>query len=147
LRYGFALRFCAATATAVVIASTPCEVGILAYSFVMQHADGSPAFLRKRLRRLDRSFYRGHCYVHWTISMQNRATGWLDEAHHLGVRHLLLHTLSRYFLCCPVYCLMPDHGHFLFVGLEARADQLAALSWFRREWNRLLRPVKQQDQA
>jgi hypothetical protein len=79
--------------------------------------------------------------------MQNRATGWLDEAHHLAVRHLLLHALSRYFLCCPVYCLMPDHGHFLFVGLEARADQLAALNWLRREWNPLLGPVKQQDQA
>jgi putative transposase len=113
----------------------------------MQDADLSPVFLRKRLRRLDRSFYRGHCYVHWTISMQHRATGWLDDSHHLAVRQLLQHALSRHFLCCPVYCLMPDHGHFLFVGLEARADQLTALTWFRRGWNRLLQPVQQQDQA
>jgi REP element-mobilizing transposase RayT len=42
---------------------------------------------------------------------------------------------------------MPDHGHFLFVGLEERADQLPAMAWFRREWNGLLNPHKQQDQA
>ena len=101
----------------------------------------------RRLKRLDPLFYRGLSYVHWTISMQGRSTGWLNQSHYVAVRELLLNTCARWYLCCPVFCLMPDHGHFLFVGLEERADQLPAMAWFRREWNGLLNPHKQQDQA
>jgi hypothetical protein len=54
------------------------------------------------------------------------------------LKECLLHALAREFLCCPVYCLMPDHGHFLFIGYDARSDQRAAVRWFRQRWGRLL---------
>ena len=92
----------------------------------------------KGLKRLNPFFYQGENWVHWNMTISNRATGWLSEVHHLRLREALLHTLVRYSLICPVYCLMPDHGHFLWGGLEKESDQLKAVSFFRQEWNRIL---------
>ena len=94
--------------------------------------------LNTRLRRLDAENYRGFAYVHWTMGMQDRACGWLTTSHHAALRELLLHTCLRYHLACPIYCIMPDHAHFLWVGLDATSDQRLASAWFRRHWNRLL---------
>ncbi len=93
-----------------------------------------------RLPRLAAAAYQGHACVHWSMTMEARATGWLDDAHHAVVRELLLHTCHRYHLACPAYCLMPDHGHFLWIGLDACADQRLAAAWFRRNWNARLAP-------
>jgi REP element-mobilizing transposase RayT len=76
------------------------------------------------------------------MAIENRDTGWLDSAHHAELRELLLHTLHRYDLACPAYCLMPDHAHFLWVGLHDRSDQRLAVAWFRRRWNALLAPAR-----
>jgi REP element-mobilizing transposase RayT len=100
-----------------------------------------------RLKRLDATFYRGRAYVHWTLTLNDRQTGWLNAMHHQALRAILFHTCARFYLTCPTYCLMPDHGHFLFVGLDQRADQLAALTWMRRSWNALLQPYILQNQA
>lgn len=96
---------------------------------------------RARLPRLDPAAYRGLACVHWSMTLENRATGWLDAAHHASVRELLLHTCHRYALACPAYCLMPDHGHFLWLGLSDTSDQGLAAAWFRRRWNALLSPA------
>lgn len=111
---------------------------------MLSHGSGSD---KDYLHRLDRSFYTGRAYVHWTMTMADRAEGWLDEPHHLAFRGLLFHALARYRICCPVYCLMPDHAHFIFIGLSTNADQIKALAWLRREWNWLLDPLKLQKQA
>jgi len=58
---------------------------------------------------------------------------------HQGIRELLLHTCHRHQLVCPAYCLMPDHAHFLLMGVSDDADQVAASEFFRRAWNRLLK--------
>ncbi len=42
---------------------------------------------------------------------------------------------------------MPEHAHFLLVGLNERAVQLPALKWIRREWNLMLRALILKDQA
>jgi len=76
------------------------------------------------------------------MSLQDRATDWLDDSHHAAIRELLLHTCHRYALACPAYCLMPDHGHFLWQGLADEADQRLAVAWFRRQWNALLAPAR-----
>jgi hypothetical protein len=91
------------------------------------------------LRRLADASYRGTAAVHWSMTIAERRTGWLDTAHHAAMRELLLHTLARYHLACPVYCLMPDHGHFLWLGASPSADQRKAAAFFRRHWNLLLR--------
>ena len=93
------------------------------------------------LRRLPDEFYRGTSAVHWSMTLQDRSTGWLSDLHHSRLRESLLHTLTRYRLLCPVYCLMPDHAHFLWLGLSAESDSLRAASFFRRAWNDLLRPL------
>ena len=98
------------------------------------------------LKRLGASFYQGISYVHWTMSLKNQATGWLDESHHAALRQICLHALAREFLCCPAYCLMPDHGHFLWVGYDCRARQPAAVRWMRHEWNQRLSPMQLQHQ-
>lgn len=74
------------------------------------------------------------------MAIQNRSTGWLGPLLHARIREALTHTLSRYHLICPAYCLMPDHGHFLFGGFRPspESDQKKAISHFRREWNRIL---------
>lgn len=94
-----------------------------------------------RLPRLHPESYRGLSPVHWTMTIENRATGWLDVTHHAALRELLLHTCHRYALACPAYCLMPDHGHFLWQGLADDSDQRLAAAWFRRQWNALLSPA------
>jgi REP element-mobilizing transposase RayT len=91
------------------------------------------------LHRLNSSAYRGTSAVHWSMTIAGRRTGWLNPLHHCGVREFLLHTLARHSLACPAYCLMPDHGHFLWLGLDSSADQQRASSYFRRHWNQLLR--------
>jgi REP element-mobilizing transposase RayT len=98
------------------------------------------------LTRLDPSLYTGISYVHWTMCVSHKATGWLDASHHSSLKELLFHALARENLCCPAYCLMPDHGHFLFLGLDRESDQRAAVRWLRREWNRILEPKKLQYQ-
>jgi hypothetical protein len=98
------------------------------------------------LKRLDPSYYEGISYVHWTMTLKAQAEGWLDDPHHAALRDICFHALAREFLCCPVYCIMPDHGHFLLVGYDARAKQRAAVRWMRREWNHLLSPLKLQHQ-
>ncbi|HBR95282.1 MAG TPA: hypothetical protein DEA90_14065 [Opitutae bacterium] len=99
------------------------------------------------LRRLDSSYYEGISFVHWTMCLKDQAAGWLDPAHHAALREICLHAFAREFLCCPAYCLMPDHGHFLLLGYDVRAQQRAAIRWMRREWNLLLSPLKLQHQA
>jgi len=101
------------------------------------------------LKRLSRGWYKGKSWVHWTMAMEDRATSWLDSSMHLQVRELLVHTSARYHLACPLYCLMPDHAHFLWMGLEEDCDQLNAAKFFRQRWNALLkgRDIRLQEQA
>ena len=100
-----------------------------------------------RLKRLSPEFYQGKSYVHWSFTIQNRKTGWLTEQHHQALRTALLHWLVRYHQCCAVYCLMPDHAHFVFIGLNPHADQRPLIRAFSREWNQLLQPVRLARQA
>jgi len=98
------------------------------------------------LKRLHPGYYEGISYVHWTMTLKGHVKGWLDDAHHAALREICFHALTREFLCCPVYCIMPDHGHFLFIGYDARSKQRAAVRWMRREWNHLLSPLELQHQ-
>ncbi|MEZ5323530.1 MAG: hypothetical protein R3F19_00470 [Verrucomicrobiales bacterium] len=90
------------------------------------------------LRRLDAAAYRGIAEVHWSLTIDQRKCGWLDREVHLHFRELLVHTSFRYGICCPMYCLMPDHMHLLWVGWRENADQRVAMKFFRSQINRLL---------
>ena len=93
------------------------------------------------LKRLPAEYYRGQAYVHWSMTIDKRATGWLTAPLHLKFREILTHTLFRYSLCCPIYCCMPDHLHLLWVGIGNASDQRLAAKFFRTQLNVVLEKV------
>src|SRR5690606_37194903 len=90
---------------------------------------------KSHLPRLDAQAYRGQSYVHWTMTIKDRQTGWLTPAFSFQFRELLCHTAFRYALTCPIYCLMPDHMHLLWIGIDDRSDQVKASKYLRRHLN------------
>lgn len=88
--------------------------------------------LHRRLRRLPAGHYLGRAYVHWSLTTEDRRKGWLSPGFHLHFREVLLHTLVRHDLACPIYCAMPDHLHLVWVGRSEKAHQLKGVRFFRR---------------
>jgi REP element-mobilizing transposase RayT len=84
------------------------------------------------LPRLNAAAYRGFAVVHWAMTIRDRRTGWLNAVNHVRLREALLHTAVKYDLLCPVYCLMPDHVHLIWMGLNERSDQLGLRDSFGR---------------
>ena len=95
----------------------------------------------RKLKRLERAYYRGQAYVHWTMTMQDRATGWLVPIFYYKFRELLTHTTFRYAIACPIYCLMPDHMHLLWIGIDDKSDQLNAMKHFRKHLQTVLKKL------
>jgi len=90
------------------------------------------------LPRLDPCFYRGHAYVHWVMTIHERRTGWLGPKFYYKFREILTHTTFRYGVVCPIFCLMPDHMHMLWLGIDDRTDQLKASAYFRKQLGEVL---------
>ena len=84
------------------------------------------------LPRLEPGFYRGQAYVHWVMTIQDRKTGWLVPIFYYKFREILTHAAFRYAFACPIFCLMPDHMHMLWLGIDDRTDQLKASEYFRK---------------
>ncbi len=100
------------------------------------------------LPRLAPEFYRGHAFVHWTLTTEHHATGWLTPAFHHAWQLTLLHACARYALACPAYVLMPDHAHLLILGLHAEtSDQRLAIEFLRKHLRPSLAPTDWQRQA
>ena len=93
------------------------------------------------LRRLEPEYYRGQAYVHWSMTMEDRKTGWLSPKFYYKFREILTHTMFRYGLCCPIYCCMPDHLHLLWIGILDGSDQRTAAKYFRKQLNLVLEKV------
>jgi len=100
-----------------------------------------------RLPRLPREFYQGDAFVHWSLSVYKRETGWLTEQFHARFRELMLHCAWREGLFCPTYCLMPDHLHLVWMGLRLDTDQLNAMPFLRTYLEPALSPANFHDQA
>jgi hypothetical protein len=58
----------------------------------------------------------------------------------------MLHAAAREGLFCPVYCLMPDHLHFVWMGLRLETDQRNGMAFLRRYLEPELAPRKFQHQ-
>lgn len=106
-----------------------------------------PVEQKDNLPRLLRHHYQGHAVVMWTLTMEHRATGWLNELFHCRFRELLLHAAARENVWCPAYCLMANHLHFVWMGMMRESDQLNAMKFLRRQLGPLLKPHKFQHQA
>ena len=85
--------------------------------------------------------------MHWTLTINDRATGWLTEAFHYHWRLCLLHTCARHDLLCPVYVLMPDHIHLIGLGFRDNSDQRGAIKFIRKNLRPALLPATWQKQA
>ena len=95
------------------------------------------------LKRLEPEFYRGQAYVHWSLTIKDRQQGWLQPIMFYKFRELLTHTMFRYGLCCPIFVLMPDHFHMMWVGIFEGTDQLPAMKHFRTRLNETLAVINQ----
>jgi len=95
-----------------------------------------------RLKRLPREYYRGHAYVHWSQTIKGRRTGWLTPIFYYKFRELLTHAGFRYAFACPMFCLMPDHFHMLWIGILDATDQLPAIKSFRHSVNEVLKKIR-----
>jgi putative transposase len=107
---------------------------------------GGPIDRAYYLPRLPREYYQGDAVVHWTLTMFDQAKGWLSDRFHQTFRELILHTAAREKLLCPTYCLMPDHMHFIWMGLSPESDQLNGMSFLRTHLKRSLTPFQLQRQ-
>lgn len=99
------------------------------------------------LLRLDPGYYRGFAFVHWTMTISGRRKGWLHRGFHARLIQILDRGAKDYAVVVPAYTLMPDHMHWLAVGLSDVSDQLLWSRAARRELNRLLSPFRLQKQA
>jgi REP element-mobilizing transposase RayT len=99
------------------------------------------------LTRLARECYQGDAVVHWTMPMALRGTGWLNETFHARFREVMLHAAVREGLFCPVYCLMPDHIHLVWMGLRYDSNQRNGMKFLREHLGPALRPYRFQHQA
>src|SRR5579872_3217789 len=90
------------------------------------------------LKRLPKEHYRGQAYVHWSMTMENRKTGWLIPVSYYKFREILTHTAFRFGICTPIYCCMLDHIHLLWAGIGTYSDQLLAARFFRKQMNLVL---------
>ncbi|HMJ90027.1 MAG TPA: hypothetical protein VK530_09435, partial [Candidatus Acidoferrum sp.] len=57
------------------------------------------------------------------------------------------HTAAREGLLCPIYCLMPDHIHLVWMGLRRASDQRNGMAFLRTYLEPQLAPAKFQPQA
>jgi putative transposase len=99
------------------------------------------------LPRLPREYYQGDAVVHWTLTIVDHVTGWLSDFFHSNFRELMLHAAVREGLFCPVYCLMPDHIHLLWMGLRLETDQRNGMAFLRTHLKPMLVPARFQPQA
>jgi putative transposase len=90
------------------------------------------------LRRLPAAAYQGRAYVHWSMTIGDRQTGWLIPIFYYKFREILTHTCFRFGFATPIYCCMPDHIHLLCVGIAETCDQRRAVRYFRKNLNPVL---------
>lgn len=98
------------------------------------------------LPRLSDEAYQGQAVVFWTHTVHQRSIGWLDARFHATFRELMLHTAIRENLYCPIYTLMPDHFHLIWMGVSKDSDQRVATRFLRSRLGKTIKPHKWQHQ-
>ncbi len=99
------------------------------------------------LPRLPREYYQADAVVFWTLTTFDKVKGWLTPSFHQRFRELMLHAAAREGLVCPIYCLMPDHLHLVWMGLRLDTDQINGMAFLRTYLEPELTPAMFQPQA
>ena len=102
---------------------------------------------RGYLPRLVSEAYCGLAVVFWTHTVKHRGTGWLDNAWYSAFREIALHVAAREQVLCPIYTLMPDHLHLVWMGVNEVSDQRRASVFLRQHLEPRLNPHAWQHQA
>ena len=58
----------------------------------------------------------------------------------------MLHAAAREGLACPIYCLMPDHIHLIWIGLRLDSDQINGMAFLRTYLEPEMAPARFQPQ-
>jgi len=119
--------------------------GITAAKFLRMESN-SKSRLAGFLPRLEAEVYRGRAVVFWTHTVEQRKTGWLNAEFHSAFRESALHAAVRENLFCPIYVLMPDHFHLIWMGIASGSDQRLATRFLRRCLASQLKPLRWQHQ-
>ncbi len=69
------------------------------------------------------------------MTIRERRTGWLNAAFYYRFRELLAHAQFRFAIACPIFCMLPDHIHLLWMGIRESSDQLLAIRHLRKRLN------------
>jgi len=101
---------------------------------------------KSQLPRLNPEAYRGRAMVFWTYSIEDRRQGWLGPKFHQRFREVLLHAAFRHRFVVPAYCLMPDHLHWLGMGIDESSDLRLGSKYHRRNLADALAPAEWQRQ-
>lgn len=96
---------------------------------------------RDHLHRLEDSDYCGQAVVHWTMTILNRRKGWLSALFYYRFRELITHSQFRFAIACPIFCLMPDHIHLMWMGIREYSNQKLAMRHLRTRCNQSLRRI------
>jgi len=99
------------------------------------------------LPRLPRPYYQADATVHWTLTSRDRHRWDLGPVLHAGFRELMLHAATREEVICPIYCLMPDHIHLVWIGTKPSSDQLNGMAFLRTHLRKMIHPAEFQPQA
>ncbi len=99
------------------------------------------------LPRVAPEFYQSTAVIFWTHTIEDRRTGWLNPTFHQAFREIVLHAAIREQLLCPIYTLMPDHLHLVWMGVSPTSNQRRASSFLRQRLIPLLEPNRFQHQA
>src|SRR5208283_5401212 len=89
---------------------------------------------------------QANAVVFWTLTVFDKAKGWLTPAFHQRFRELMFHAAAREGLLCPIYCLMPDHLHLVWMGLRRDSDQRNGMKFLRGRLSPCLTPARFQHQ-
>ena len=106
-----------------------------------------PADPHGHLPRLPDAAYVGRVFVHWSMTIHDRAADWLTAEFHLRFRAILTRNAERYRVVVPAYCLMPDHFHVLSAGVTNTSAHVLWSRSTRRRSNEVLAPRRLQKQA
>ena len=98
---------------------------------------------KRHLPRLEKHHYQGHATVFWTLTLKERGRGWLTKEFHHIFRELMLHATYRHEVWSPVYCLMPDHIHLMWMGTRKASDQLNSMKFLRSKLEPVLGPGRE----
>ena len=78
--------------------------------------------------------------------MEGRGKGWLTSAFHAYFREISLHVAIRENLLCPLYALMPDHIHLVWMGINPASNQRFAATFLRTYLEPAMAPHRFQHQ-